>query len=301
MKRHDCKINENLIEAMLDGELDGTTRAGLEKELLECESCRNLAGALSEMRDLLQTRMAQVSDSVNYAQMWTGIESTLEAEGRLAPDPLLLQAFADGELEGRDLIKASDHVANSETAHRRVDAIAEIGDLLRARMESVADAVDYTQMWTRLEAQVAPALEARSVLPVAAAPLHMGPMTQVSWLQRVLAAIGGYRTVLASAATAAILLAVLLPWIMSQPGDDQEQTLAEHPQQSLEIRVVHVDGMFSDEGHQVTVESADGYAPVIYIEERTDFQENQELAPPSQTPDMGLQPGYGNGTVSDPI
>ena len=75
----------------------------------------------------------------------------------------------------------------------------------------------------------------------------------------------------ASAATAAIVVLVLLPMLR---GDDQETNKT----QDLEIRVVHVNEVRSDPGYAVTVDAFnDGTAPVIYI--RPEAVEDDERAP----------------------
>jgi hypothetical protein len=98
-------------------------------------------------------------------------------------------------------------------------------------------------------------LEARGGF-AATAPTEERPL---GWFQRLVQAIGGYRALGFGVATAAIVLAILLPLMVMQSDETDSDG------RPVEIRVVHVNEARAAPGYEVTVESDNGVAPVIYI------------------------------------
>jgi len=284
MKRHDCTEWEAFIEAMVDGELTASDRNQLERELTQCEQCRARLDALTEMRELVRVRIEDAVGQVDFAPLWSGIQAGLEQE-ETASNPLQLQAFADGELSSHEMLSVADELMRSPGAHRQLEAIAEMGDLIRASINHAVQSVDFEPLWRRLDEAVGKEIEARGGFRVALASRQAPP--RMGWFDRVLAAIGGYRSILMSAATAAIVALILVPILnrgeVSEPGEpgvnsSMTQTVGsfDNRPQQLEIRVVHVNEVVSNPGHQVTVDSYDGYAPVIYIRPEEDRRDQPD-------------------------
>ena len=90
---------------------------------------------------------------------------------------------------------------------------------------------------------------------------------------RFISAIGGYRTVLASAATAAVAVAVMLPFVLQDQAPDN---IATDTNPTIEIHhVVHVEEWQANPGYQMYVDDPhNGNAPVIYIRPDEAFQSN---------------------------
>lgn len=269
MKRKEAENWDELLHPYLDGELDENQSKRFEAELVKNSDLRTQLDALREMSGLLRTQVEVVADEVDFSSLWAGIESEIDASAASRIAPLQLQAFTDGQLTGQDLSEMVAAVGSSKSAAEEIAAIGEMGGLLRAAIEPEVEAADYDQLWAALDAEIGDEIENRGALPktetTGSAVATPGPF------QRLLSAIGGYRTMFASAATAAIVVLVLLPMLR---GDDQETNKT----QDLEIRVVHVNEVRSDPGYAVTVDAFnDGTAPVIYI--RPEAVEDDERAP----------------------
>jgi hypothetical protein len=262
MNRHDCNKIAPLIEASLDGELDKSELSALEMALESCEDCRAHASAVTECGDLLRLKVERAVASVDLSDVWSFIETRLDAESAVQLDPLMLQAFADGELSGSELARVADQVSLSDSARGRLSALGEIGDLTRLAIEEAADSIDYDPLWSKLDAAVGAEIEARGEMPLSreAKAVASGRL-----VDRFLEAIGGYRAILMSAVTAAAVVLLMLPAI----GGNQD----EQPQQQVEIRVF-VNEVRSNPGYSVSVDSSEGSAPVIYIQP-TDDEEFQ--------------------------
>ncbi|MBN1945210.1 MAG: hypothetical protein JW797_06005 [Bradymonadales bacterium] len=288
MKRHDCNKWEATIEAMMDGELTASERVQLEREIAQCDQCRARVDALQEMGALVRLHIQTAVDSVPFDSLWSRIEAGIETQAAELTD-LQLQALADGELKGRTLIETTERLAASPSARRRLEAIAEMGDLVRSYDSAVVDSTDFNPLWQRLDRAVGDEIEARGGFRLA--PTSQPEPRRIGWFDRILAAIGGYRSILLSAATAALVALILVP-ILNRGGDSHSQDPGSAPAitqgdgswtnpQQLEIRVVHVNEVVSNPGHQVTVDSYDGYAPVIYIRSEEDRQEENGTVIPT--------------------
>jgi anti-sigma factor RsiW len=268
MKRNEMNKWSALIAAAVDGEVEAAERERLERQLETSAECRSLLEALQEMGEILRFRMEVAADAADLDSLWPRIAAELDTAPAVEPiaeiDALTLQAFVDGELSGTQLARVSDQVAQSKTSRGQVKALAEMGELLRVSAESAADSVDFSQLWSRLDASVGEEIEARGGFQLA----QPRPERRPSLFERMIMAIGGYRTVLASAATAVVLLAVLIPALINRGDDESATPVAADPAQ-LEIRVVHVNEFHADPGYAVTVDTgedpASNVAPVIYI------------------------------------
>ena len=276
MKRREGKNWDELLHSYLDGELDKSERKAFEAELENSSELRAQLEALREMSGLLRTQVEMAADEADFGSLWAGIEARMDASEAPSIDALQLQAFSDGQLTGKELSEVVSQVGNSKGAAEQLAAIGEMGDLLRAVVEPEVEAADYKQLWAALDAEIGGEIESRGALPPRE---ESGPVPATPGaFQRLLAAIGGYRTMLASAATAAIVVLVLLP-MMRGEGTETNKT------QDLEIRVVHINEVRSDPGYAVTVDAFnDGNAPVIYIRPDTE-QDDDESAPEGGEPD----------------
>lgn len=221
------------------------------------------------MRELVRMDVEMAADSVDLDGLWSRLEPQLVPQAA-ALDVLTLQAYADGELEPAQAAKVATRLAESEADRERLAAIAEMGGLLRTRVEQAADSVDFGALWARLDSAVSPDFEKQGSLaraPAAERPARMG------WFDRFMAAIGGYRSIFMSAATAAV--AVLLMVFVTRgsgPADDETP-------RPMEIRVVHINEVRSSPGYNVTVDQPAGTAPVIFIRPADSAPEQPQQQP----------------------
>ena len=228
-----------------------------------------MAKAIEEMRDLLRTSVEVVADSVHFGNLWVGIESRIDAAQARAFSPLELQAFADGELSAEAAVALATKTAMKSDSRDRIASLSEMGGLLRQHVADVADSTDFSTLWPRIEAKVDEQLaqaELKKNQSETASP-------QVGWFGRFITAIGGYRTVLASAATAAIAVAVMLPFALR---DEAPDNIATDINPTIEIHhVVHVEDWQANPGYEVVIDDQhNGNAPVIYIRPDEAFQSN---------------------------
>ena len=256
MAQEQDKKSAEKLHAFVDSELNAGETQRLKDHLLDCKEDRLRVEAIQEIGTLVRAHMDDVLSSVSFDGLWPAIDSalTLNEVEKQEVDPLVLQAFADGQLSGGDLSQASIAVSHSSEDRERISAIAEMGDLVREASEQEVSQADFSQLWSRLEAEWdrdQSASRAEANTPQPSTPSFMSQLFNV---------IGGYRSVLMSAATAAAVVLLLLPMI----NNNDEAAVDNNPQQ-LEIRVVHINEVRSDPGYNVTVDSFNGTAPVIYI------------------------------------
>ncbi len=129
-----------------------------------------------------------------------------------AIDPLLLQAYFDGELEGEEADRITARLAETSEDQTRLDALEEMRELVRFDIEQHIEDVDLACVWERLE----PVLEQ---LP-APAPAALRSQTP-GWLALAWRAVrdffGEHQTILVPMAVTAVLVSlVLTPVLMNQ-------------------------------------------------------------------------------------
>lgn len=219
------------------------------------------------------------ADAVNLDSLWSRLEPKLTPH-EAAIDVLTLQAYADGELEPAQAAKVASRLADSDMDRDRLGAIAEMGGLLRTRVDQAADSVDFGALWARLDSAVSADMETKGSLtkvPAAQRPARSG------WLDRFVAALGGYRSLFMSAATAVVaVLVMVLVTRGSGPANDDESP------QALEIRVVHINEVRSSPGYNVTVDQPAGTAPVIFIRPADSAPEQSQPPVQPREQDHGL-------------
>lgn len=248
----------DLIERQVDGEISVEEARQLESALDHSSELSSIKSALLEMRELVRFEVEAAADSVDLDFLWARLEPSLrgaEVEPQVASADIM--AFADGELSGSELSQLTERLSQSPIARKRLAALNEVGELVRASVAHAVEQTDFAPLWSRLESAVSKDMEARSGLAVTPSSQTERPR---NWVQRFVEAIGGYRALGFGAATAAVMLAILLPLTVfrSDGGDGDENP-------ALEIRVVHVNEARAAPGYEVTVESDNGVAPVIYI------------------------------------
>lgn len=259
MTRHDDNWTQR-IQAFVDGELDAAEREQVEAELARSEENAELAAALTEMGDLLRAANASALEETDFGGLWARLDGELGAQAAAAAapsvQPLRLQAFADGQLSGHEAAEVAEVIAASPQARGELGAMAELGDLLRATSAAAVERADFAGLWRKLDAAVGEEITARGGIQTAPAA---APATAPTFWERVIAFVGGYRSVLLSGATAVAVVLVMLPLLSGGGNDGQGRD-------ALEIRVVHINEVRSDPGYAVTVDAFnDGTAPVIYI------------------------------------
>lgn len=254
--RHDSEWFR-LVEAAVDGELNERELGELREAMAERDDLRELETTLLEMRELVRTEVEIAADSVALDGLWLRLEAELPSEVA-AVDPLALQAYADGELTPSEAHRVASRMAESESARQRLEAISEMGVLVRTEVDAAAETADFAPLWSRLEAQVGTEIAAKGGLQKPTVPERPRP----TFVERLFAAFGGYRSVAVSVLTAVV--AVLVMWGVTRGGTSDE-SLADSRRNELEIRVVHINEVRSDPGYNVTVDNPSGTAPVIYI------------------------------------
>lgn len=278
MKRQNDMSWDRLVEALVDGELDERERVELRRQMAQDEGLRAVERALVEMRELVRMDVEIAADAVDLDGLWSRLEPDLTAHAA-AIDVLTLQAYADGELEPAESARIASRLAESEVDRERLAAIAEMGGLVRTRVDQAAASVDFGSLWARLDSAVSADMEAKGSLAKAPAA---EPPARSGWLDRLLAAIGGYRSLVMSVATAVVaVLVMVLVTRGSGPADD------ENPQ-ALEIRVVHINEVRSSPGYNVTVDQPAGTAPVIFIRPADSAPEQSQPPVQPREQDHGL-------------
>jgi len=296
-----------LLHAHVDGEIDADDKLALEAEMEGSEELREMRAAIQEMGDLLRASDEAAADAADFSQLWAKIETGIDAAEAVRPvatadaiDPLQIQAFADGQLSGKAAFDVAAAVAQSESARAEISALGEMGDLLRMASDDAVESADFSQLWKRLDSELSPEFEkvggfSRDREPAAAPKLSL--------FDRVVVALGGYRSVLLSAATAAAVVLIMLPLTngISNGGDSDEPD-------DLNLRMVHIDEVRSEPGYAVTVDHSDDTAPVIYFtpqadEEAPDGDELDDEAHPNRGQNHGVHPREGddNERFSNPI
>lgn len=120
-------------------------------------------------------------------------------------DDILLARYLDDELGGKKLARVEAHLAQCAPCRERLEALRLQGELLRDEIQTAASAADFSGFEERVLATV-----------------HTQPPAPVftrgwMWLREVLV---HYRMVwITSLATAAVLLAVLIPLLTAGPAE----------------------------------------------------------------------------------
>ena len=120
-------------------------------------------------------------------------------------DDILLARYLDDELGRRKRARLEAHMAHCPRCRAQLEALRLQGDVLRQEIDSAATAADFSGF----EDRVLEGVRTRPALPVGA--------RSWMWLREVLV---HYRTVwITSLATAAVLLAVLIPLMTTGPAE----------------------------------------------------------------------------------
>lgn len=173
----------------------------------------------------------------------------------------LLERYVDGELSPADAAQAEALLESEESAREHVAAVEELRMLVRAPVEHAMTAVDFDALARRIDEAVAvEALAAQPERASAQAPASAG------FFARFIEAIGG-RTVLASAATAVIVVLVMLPFTNRGGGGEAVQ-IHNHYYELAPAETVGYEWETIEKGYNGTFtpgDKAEDMAPVIWI------------------------------------
>src|SRR5690349_12294237 len=136
--RQNEKSWDRLVEALVDGELGERERVELRRHMAQDEGLRAVERAIVEMRELVRMDVEVAADAVDLDGLWSRLAPKLTPH-EVAIDVLTLQAYADGELEPAEAAKVATRLAESEVDRDRLAAIAEMGGLVRTRVDQAAD------------------------------------------------------------------------------------------------------------------------------------------------------------------
>lgn len=213
MRPHDADIRL-LLELYSDGELHGPDLAKAEALLESDEAAREYVLALEEMRGLVSLPIDEVAEGVRFDGLFERVTAQAAEEAdtvrRTQEMDGLVVAYADGQVRDPvDRERVEEYMAAHREAATGFAAVRDLGELVRAPIEAQADAVDFTALAQRIDA----ALDRIDAEGVAAQSAAMEAPKRSLW-SRLLDAVGG-PTVFASAATAAAVVFIMLPFTRS--------------------------------------------------------------------------------------
>lgn len=277
-----------LIELYADGELDDADRARAEQLLESDAAAQEYLLALEEMRGLVGLPIDDAAEQVSFDGLFDRVATEVGLDVAVAPErsaelDALVVAYADGQLsDAADVARAEAYLGTHAAAREGVAAQEELRDLVRAPIEYAAEQVDFDALARRIDAAVAHEMQTmRAAGPAAAEPARPG------FWSRVLDAIGG-RAVLASAATAAAVVMLMLPFTGDrEPGGDPVQ-IHNHYYEFSPAETVGYQWDSIDKGFEGTFQPGDkvtDLAPVIWIAPEGSSEWEKD---PDNDPDAGF-------------
>ena len=248
-----------LLELYVDGELDGDDLSRA-KALIESDSnAAEYVEALREMNWLVAAPIEHAAEQVDFGGLFGRIESQLGASERTAELDALALAMADGEVhDANELARARAYVDAHPEVADALDGMRELGELIRTPIELAADRVDFDALARRID----DAITAELAREAAAAPAAAKP----SLWARFTEILGANRAVFASAATAAAVVMVMLPFTSQEGAQTDPVQIHNHYYQTAETVGYEWDDVAK--GFEATFQPEDkdnDIAPVLWI------------------------------------
>ena len=144
------------------------------------------------------------------------ISSTPTQYATPAVDAAMAICWADGELDAQQ----SAAVASSPEALAHAESVKELGDAVRWMTEDAAASVDFSLLRARLDADL-DGVDAEREAAQVAARVAAEPEKASLW-ERVSSFLGANKGVFASAVTAMLVAAVMVPLLSNNGGSDVE-------------------------------------------------------------------------------
>ncbi len=213
-----------LLELHADGELDPSDRERVERRLAEDPAAREYLAALVEMRDAVRMPIEHAAEQVEFGGLFDRVMARVDAEAatpastlaRSAELDALAVAFADGQVvNAEERARAMAYIDAHAEVREGFEAVRDLGELVRAPIEHAAEQVDFEA----LAARIATAIDHAAARSSTAAPVAVP--TPTFW-GRLAAIFRENRAVFASAATAAEVVLLMLPFTGGEGGDPVE-------------------------------------------------------------------------------
>ena len=198
-----------LLELYVDGELDGDDLSRAESIIESDANAAEYVESLREMNWLVAAPIEHAAEQVDFGGLFERIESQVAGSARSAELDALAVAMADGEVrDATELARVRAYVDAHPEVADGIEGLREIGELVRTPIEVAVDRVDFDALARRIDDAITAEL-AREARP---APAEPAP----SLWARFTEMLGANRAVFASAATAAAVVMVMLPFTSKQ-------------------------------------------------------------------------------------
>lgn len=245
-----------LIELYADGELPAADQATVEKALADDPAAGEYLAALTELRDAVRAPIEHATEQVSFEGLFARVMSDIDAaDARTADADALAHRWLDGEaLAPDEAERAEAYVAAHEDWSAHAGAVRELGDVVRASVAPAVEAADFALMrekvFGEIDAIEAAESAAKQSAAGAAAPSLWARMTEF---------FGAHRGVVASAVTAMLVAAVMVPILGRDSGDIE-----------IHNHFPSIDGVEYQKGYSGTVvpsgTKAAGDAPIVWFE-----------------------------------
>lgn len=204
-----------LLELYADGELDSADLPAVETALRDIPEASSYLEALQELSMVVRTPIDIATERVSFEGLFSRVMSDVDAAGP-AVDAAMAIRWADGELSAQQ----SASVVSSPEALAHAESVKELGDAVRWMTEDATASVDFSLLRARLDADLDGVDATREAAQVAAR-VAAEPEKAGLWA-RLSSFLGANKGVFASAVTAMLVAAVMVPLLTSNGGSDVE-------------------------------------------------------------------------------
>jgi len=200
-----------LVELYADGEIDAEEKIAAEEVLDREPAAAEYLLALRELTDVVRAPIEDATERVDFSGLFAQVMNQACASShvgatRNAELEILAMTLADGELhDDAEIARVQAYLVAQPLARDAFEGLSELSELVRMPIEQAADRVDFDALALRIER----AIDAEPTpLPVASAETSAAP----GFFARLWSSISA-NPVFASAATAVVVVAIMLPFM----------------------------------------------------------------------------------------
>lgn len=269
MRPHEADIRL-LLELYADGELSGPELADAERVLETDPTAKEYLLALEELRGLVALPIEHAAEDVSFDDLFARVAGELDAQTstirRTVEMDAMVVAFADGQIHDvAERERVQQYMAAHGQASEGFAALRDLGDLVRAPIEHATDQVNFTALARRIDLAIDREIDDAARVSATVSGMARAPETPGLWA-RFVRAIGG-PAVFASAATAAAVLMVMLPFTRGG-GDTPDPVQIHNYYYSDPAEAVGYEWNSIEKGYDAAFQPGDkvnDMAPVLWI------------------------------------
>lgn len=248
-----------LLELYADGELPEADVPTVERALAEDPAAGEYLAALAELRDAVRAPIEHATESIAFDGLFARVMADVDAAAtRTEASDSLAHRWLDGEeLATDEAARAEAYIEASPEWSAHAGAVRELGEIVRASIEPAVEAADFALMREKVNAEL-DAWEASKAASSTAAREAAEAAARPGLWARMADFFGAHRGIMASAVTAMLVAAVMVP-LLGRDGDVE-----------IHNHYPIIDGVEYQKGYSGTIvphgTKSAGDAPIVWFE-----------------------------------